>query len=265
MNTQPIKVFFGAVLLWTYLLQTAVGQSNDHRWLVSAPWHDPKATFTNLKQNDKVVSPFVVQFGMSNWGIAPAKHKHPKTGHHHLLINTPLPVPVTTPIPVSKNYVHFGAGQMQTVLDLPVGEHKLRLLLADHDHVPHMVFSQEIQVIVTGRSEEKAQLLKAKAPELSFPNIKEGETISPYFKVQFHAAGFNVSSQLTKLANTGHFKLLISPANGSVQSIAFTSGITETWLKLPEGEYKLSLNMVNNQTNETMAVMNKPVAITVRQ
>lgn len=248
------------------MLQPSVAQSKEqHRWLAAAPWHDPKATFTNLKHNDQVLSPFVVQFGMSNWGIAPAKHNLPKTGHHHLLIDTALPIPVTTPIPVSKNYVHFGAGQMQAVLDLPVGEHTLRLLLADHEHVPHMVFSQEIKVNVTGRSEEKAQLLKSKAPELSFPNINDGDILNPYFKVQFHAAGLNVSNQLTKLPTTGHFKLLINGAKGAVENISFPSGVTETWLKLPEGEYKLSLQMINNQTNETSASMSKPVSMTVRK
>lgn len=99
--------------------QTPQEPTNTHRWLTIPPWHDPAAAFTNLKNNDRVVSPFVVQFGMSNWGIAPAKHDHPKTGHHHLLVDAPLPIPITAPIPFSKNYVHFGAGQMQTVLDLP--------------------------------------------------------------------------------------------------------------------------------------------------
>jgi Domain of unknown function (DUF4399) len=266
MRTESIKKLFLAIFTLAYLLQPAMGQSNkEHRWLAAAPWHDPKATFTNLKHNDQVISPFVVQFGMSNWGIAPAKHNHPRTGHHHLLIDTALPIPITTPIPVSKNYVHFGAGQMQTVLDLPVGEHTLRLLLADHEHVPHMVFSQEIKVIVTSRSEEKAQLLKTKAPELAFPNIKDGDVVSSYFKLQFHAAGFNISSQVTKLANTGHFKLIIRSTKGGTESIPFPSGVTETWLKLPEGEYKLSLNLVDNQTGEDSAEMNKFVSITVRK
>lgn len=265
MSTFPIKCLLWVVLGMVGFQLPVLSQSKEHRWLAAPPWHDPKATFTNLKNNDSVVSPFVVQFGMSNWGIAPAKHNYPKTGHHHLLVNTALPIPITTPIPFSKNYIHFGAGQMQTVLDLPVGDHTLRLLLADHEHVPHMVFSQEIKVTVTGRSEEKAQELKTKTAELSFANIFDGDYVKPYFKIQFHAAGLNVANHLTKLSQTGYFMLNISPKNGSTESIPFPSGVTEAWFNMPEGQYKLQLNFVNNPTKEINAVVSKPILITVRK
>jgi hypothetical protein len=77
-----------------------------------------------------------VWFGARNVGVAPAGVSTPKTGHHHLLINVPLP-PMDEPIPNDKNHIHFGAGQTETYLDLPPGTYTLQLLMGDADHVPH--------------------------------------------------------------------------------------------------------------------------------
>ena len=79
---------------------------------------------------------FRVWFGLRNMGIAPAGVDKPMTGHHHLIIDAPLP-PMDEEIPADKNHVHFGKGQTETVLKLPRGRHTLQLLLADHDHIPH--------------------------------------------------------------------------------------------------------------------------------
>jgi hypothetical protein len=97
---------------------------------------------------------FKVWFGTRNFGVAPAGVTKANTGHHHLLIDTALP-PLDEPIPNDKNHLHFGAGQTEAKISLPLGQHKLRLLFADEAHVPHdpPVYSNEITVIVnaTGR------------------------------------------------------------------------------------------------------------------
>ena len=80
--------------------------------------------------------PFRVWFGLRNFGIAPAGVKKPNTGHHHLLINTPIP-PLDDEIPNNKTHRHFGAGQSEMMLDLPPGRYTLQLLMADHEHIPH--------------------------------------------------------------------------------------------------------------------------------
>ena len=49
-----------------------------------------KVYFINLKDGAEVTSPFLVQFGLSGMGIAPAGVEKPNTGHHHLLIDTRL-------------------------------------------------------------------------------------------------------------------------------------------------------------------------------
>ena len=78
-------------------------------------------------------------------GIAPAGFEKANTGHHHLLVDTELP-PFDQPIPNDFNHLHFGAGQTEAKITLPLGPHKLRLLFAT-SHVPHdpPVYSERIQ------------------------------------------------------------------------------------------------------------------------
>jgi hypothetical protein len=66
------------------------------------------------------------------------------------LIDADLP-PLDKPIPNDFNHLHFGAGQTEAKITLPLGRHRLRLLLGDANHVPHEppVYSQEIHVTVT--------------------------------------------------------------------------------------------------------------------
>ena len=95
-----------------------------------------KVYFINLKDGDKLKSPFLIQFGLSGKGIAPAGIDIDNTGHHHLLINVDE-VDYSMPIPSSKQHLHFGLGQTETILSLPPGKHKLQLILGDKYHVPH--------------------------------------------------------------------------------------------------------------------------------
>ncbi len=93
--------------------------------------------------------PFRVWFGLRHMGVAPAGVDVPNTGHHHLLINTPLP-PLDEPIPADENHVHFGRGQTQAQVTLPRGKHTLQLIMGDHGHVPHnpMVVSRQITITI---------------------------------------------------------------------------------------------------------------------
>jgi len=77
-----------------------------------------------------------VWFGTRNFGVAPAGVSVKNTGHHHLLIDVPLP-PLDQPIPSDSHHVHFGLGQTETVIELPPGTHTLQLLMGDSDHIPH--------------------------------------------------------------------------------------------------------------------------------
>lgn len=104
--------------------------------LLSINLFSEKVYFINLKDGDELKSPFLIQFGLSGKGIAPAGIDIDNTGHHHLLINVDE-VNYTMPIPSSKQHLHFGLGQTETKLNLPPGKHKLQLILGDKYHVPH--------------------------------------------------------------------------------------------------------------------------------
>jgi hypothetical protein len=93
--------------------------------------------------------PFRVWFGLRQMGVAPKGVGIPNTGHHHLLIDTDLP-PLDQEIPSDRNHIHFGAGQTETMIELPPGTHTLQLLMGDHNHMPHdpPVYSRKITVYV---------------------------------------------------------------------------------------------------------------------
>jgi hypothetical protein len=110
-----------------------------------------KVYFINLKDGDAVNSPFLVQFGLSGMGVAPAGVEKPNTGHHHLLIDTTLTAEqMKEPIPSDANHLHFGGGQTEAMVTLPPGQHTLQLVLADWTHIPHVppVMSQPITITV---------------------------------------------------------------------------------------------------------------------
>jgi hypothetical protein len=93
--------------------------------------------FINLKNGDRVTSPFKIQFGLSGMGVAPAGVEKANTGHHHLLIDTTLtPEQFQEPIPADDRHLHFGGGQTETMLTLAPGRHTLQLVLGDWSHVP---------------------------------------------------------------------------------------------------------------------------------
>jgi hypothetical protein len=103
----------------------------------------------NLKQGAHVTSPFLVQFGLSGMGIAPAGVEAENTGHHHLLIDTGTPV-AGTQLPMDENNRHFGKGQTEATITLPPGSHTLQLAFADASHFLHNppVTSEKIFIVV---------------------------------------------------------------------------------------------------------------------
>lgn len=110
-----------------------------------------KVYFINLKDGQTVTSPFLVQFGLSGMGIAPAGVDKPNTGHHHLLIDTTLSGDqLKQPIPADDKHRHFGLGQTEAMVALPPGRHTLQLALGDWSHIPHAppVMSDVITITV---------------------------------------------------------------------------------------------------------------------
>ena len=110
---------------------------------------DPKVYFINLEDGDRVESPFLIQFGLSGMGIAPAGTDRANTGHHHLLINV-NDIDLSKPIPSSSNHIHFGGGQTESLVDLMPGNYSMQLVLGDMTHTPHNppIISQRINITV---------------------------------------------------------------------------------------------------------------------
>jgi hypothetical protein len=105
--------------------------------------------FISPSDGDTVENPVTVEFGLEGMDVAKAGTDKPNSGHHHLIIDADLP-DFSMPIPANDNYVHFGDGSTSTEITLEPGEHRLRLLLGDHRHVPHdpPVYSDVITITV---------------------------------------------------------------------------------------------------------------------
>lgn len=99
----------------------------------------------------EVTSPVTIRFGLRGMGVAPAGITADNTGHHHLLIDVETLPPENQPLPATDQIRHFGAGQTETELELPPGEHTLQLALGDALHIPHQppVRSARITITVT--------------------------------------------------------------------------------------------------------------------
>lgn len=97
-----------------------------------------------------LTSPFVVEFGLEGMELLPAGEIGEHTGHHHLLVNTPLPR-MDLPIITDDAHMHFGLAQTNVELSLAPGTYTLQLLLGDDLHIPHdpPVMSEVITVEVT--------------------------------------------------------------------------------------------------------------------
>lgn len=82
-----------------------------------------------------VKSPVTVKFGAEGIEIEPAGSEKPNSGHHHLLIDAPIP-DLDSAIPKDDQHVHYGKGQTETTVELKPGKHTLQLLLGDKNHIP---------------------------------------------------------------------------------------------------------------------------------
>lgn len=220
-------------------------QPNIHAWQVPPPQGTAPAYFVNLNNNDRLETPFLLKFGLtSGWGLAPISAPIAgKSGHHHLLINRDLPLDFKQPLPFNEQYMHFGKGQMETVLTLAPGDYSLRLLLADDKHLPHFVYSKPVSVKVVKKTEVDPKSLVKSGITMAV----QGDVVKAPFRIQFHASGLNVAHAIQKQKDTGHFKLTLVPrGKGADAVIDFSNGQTDVWLAPPSGEYTLTLEFVDN-------------------
>ena len=236
-----------------------------HPWVVPAPSLEPLAYFTNIEDGAKRDSPFVVRFGLSMRGVVPAGQVAGTAGHHHLLIDQPLPLDFKKPIPFTEHYKHFGQGQMESVVDLPPGRHTLRLLLADQAHIPFFVYSKPITITVEKQNKGVKPEAVTGPPHIEVLSPADGATVNAPFRIQFHASGYDISHAAPRLSDTGHFRLTLERTgpNQKPEVIEFDGGQTEAWLKPPKGSYSVRLDLVSNTDANKLVAHAKPLNLTV--
>lgn len=234
-----------------------------HAWVVPPPNRQAEAYFTNLKDGDKVESPFVVRFGLAMRGLVPAGKTAGRAGHHHLLVNQSLPMDFKKPLPFTDQYIHFGKGQMETVLDLKPGTYSLNLLLADQGHIPYFVYSKPMKVTVTRQDKTRTVAATQGAARVEILSPADQQVVRTPFRVQFHAAGFNISHMGPAVADTGHFRLTVERQGKPPEVLDFKQGQTEVWLHPPKGDYQLRLDLVNNVKPDAVLASAPPVRVSV--
>lgn len=229
-------------------------------------------SFSNLRNGYRVRSPFLVEFGIKGMGVVPAGKPLEGTGHHHILVDTPMPPSVTDKLPFNDGHRHFGKGQTFAVLDLPPGRHSLRLLFADHEHRPYFVFSPEITVEVTARRTAEPLPISAAdfeascaawyQDEVSRPrgpgewvtvtNVREGEALVSPFTLQFGVEGFGVCARGQSADRSGHFMLDVLQQGRVVQANDLSNGATQANVFVPVGSYQLRLRFVDGKTQRDL-------------
>jgi hypothetical protein len=107
---------------------------------------------------------------------------------------------------------------------------------------------------------------------VSFVEPKDGATITSPFKVKFAVQGMDVKPAGDMTANTGHHHLLINA--GAVKAgevvpadethIHFGKGQTETEVKLPPGNYVLTMQFANGLHQSYGPAMSTSIKVTVK-
>lgn len=228
--------------------------------------------FSNLKTGYRVRTPFWVEFGIRGMGVIPAGNANEKAGHHHILIDTPLPRDHTAPIPFSATHKHFGKGQTGTELDLPPGRHTLRLLFADHAHKPYFVFSNEIAIEVVGKragdpaprvaagdaasceawyQDQRATPRSAANREVYVKNLRDDEAVPSPFTLSLGVlgAGLGVAPAGSEIKDTGHFRLAFNQKGNTVLRQTLGDGRTEAIVDLPLGDYDVTVSLHDGAGN----------------
>jgi hypothetical protein len=108
-----------------------------------------------------------------------------------------------------------------------------------------------------------------------FINLKDGDTVSSPFKVQFGLTGMGVAPVGVEKENTGHHHLIIdtklsadelkAPIPADAKHLHFGAGQTEAMVTLPPGQHTLQL-VLGNWTHipHDPPVMSPIITITVK-
>lgn len=239
-------------------------------------------SFTNLRNGYVLRSPFWVEFGIRGMGVIPADNAHERAGHHHILVNKPLPLNHRAKIPFDDLHRHFGKGQTGALLDLPPGRHTLRLLFADHEHRPHFVYSPEITVQIAGKRvgagpridardfeatcaawyQETVTAPRGSVPQVYAKNLRDGEQVASPLRLSLGVTGFGVAPAGRAVKDTGHFLVSATQAGRPVLRLAWADGRTESVIDLPRGDVDLQFTLLS--ADGKPLVQGAPLRVAVR-
>ena len=237
-------------------------ESDGHTWITPAPLLEKHEYFANLADGATITTPFLLKFGLTGMGLASINGVAEGAGHHHPLVNRELPLDFTQPLPFNSQYIHFGKGQMETVLNFEPGQYTLRLVLADNRHIPDFVYSKPIHVTVA-RHDATVDPKKLSKQEIAILSPAAGARLHPPFRVGFHASGFNVSSVAVPDAGSGHFRLVLERDGDKGDVMEFENGHTEVWLTPPVGHYVAQLYLVDNRAHENLLAKSERISFDV--
>lgn len=234
--------------------------------------------FIGIKDGATLPATPTIHFGLRNMSVAPAGIGRENSGHHHLIIDAPLP-PLDKPIPNDFNHLHFGAGQSEAQVTLTPGKHTLQLLLGDKDHVPHTppVFSERITVNVADPAQGASTARRHTSPpdaEVYFANLRDGQYIPAQTIVRFGLLNMGVAPAGIDKPNTGHHHLIIDasppspdkPIPNDFNHLHFGAGQTQGEVTLTPGRHTLQLVLGDeDHVPHDPPVMSKPIAVTVAE
>ena len=95
-------------------------------------------TITTPATLSNVSSPLKVCMATKGYTVEPAKKGvNPGKGHHHLLIDVPIPSDLSKRIGKDSNHVHMGDGSKCKTLNLAKGQHTITAVFAQGNHFPY--------------------------------------------------------------------------------------------------------------------------------
>ena len=113
---------------------------------------------------------------------------------------------------------------------------------------------------------------QAQGPSVSFIEPKDGATVTSPFRVKFAVVGMEVQPAGAVVPNAGHHHLLINqdglakgqPIPFDDNHLHFGKGQTETEVKLPPGQYKLTMQFADGAHQSYGAGLSKSITVTVK-
>jgi len=129
--------------------------------------------------------------------------------------------------------------------------------------------------IVAAMGPAAAQTTSPAGAQVYFINLKNGDTVSSPFKVQFGLTGIGVAPAGVEKPNTGHHHLIIdaklsadeqkAPIASDAKHMHFGGGQTEAMVTLPPGEHTLQLVLGDwSHIPHVPPVMSETITVTVK-